>query len=99
MENAYVHGLEMKRGNGTLTITGNKKDNSIQLKVIDDGVGMTQDQIQTIFSQDDSSAQHSIGLCNVHKRLNLLYGTDYGIQIQSVLEEGTIVILTFPAQL
>lgn len=97
VENALVHGLEMKRGKGQLTITGCQTEDVITIRIQDDGVGMTQEQIQTVFTQKEQPSRHSIGLCNVHKRLTLLYGTDFGIQIKSVLDEGTTVIITIPA--
>lgn len=98
VENAFVHGLEMKRGKGLLTITGMTKDNMMILKLCDNGVGMPKETIQEILEDSESSSAHSIGLINVHRRLKLLYGPSYGLQIQSVPNEGTTVILTFPAE-
>lgn len=98
VENAFVHGLEPKRGQGVLTIMGRKTRENIVIRVSDNGVGMSQEEIKHALDQDEDSPVHSIGLVNVHKRLNLLYGDAYGIQIKSILEEGTTVLLTFPAK-
>lgn len=97
VENAYVHGLEMKRGQGLLTITGAISNHVITIRVCDNGIGMTQEQIDGIFCQEDSPSR-SIGLGNVHRRLKLLYGSCYGIQIRSVFGEGTTVTLTLPTE-
>lgn len=96
VENAFIHGLEPKRGNGFLMITGEIFNEDIIVKVRDNGVGMTREQISVILNRDPDSSVQSIGLINVHKRLNLLYGEAYGIQIRSVLEEGTTVTLKLP---
>lgn len=98
VENAFVHGLEPKRGQGILTITGIKTGEDIVIKVSDNGVGMSGEEIDQALNQKEDSPVRSIGLVNVHKRLNLLYGDAYGIQIKSILEEGTAVLLTFPAK-
>lgn len=98
VENAFVHGLEMKRGKGELVISGFMKGNVILLTVQDNGAGMTREQIHHIFCHEENPGKHSIGLSNVQRRLKLLYGEDYGIQIQSVLDEGTKTIITIPAE-
>ena len=98
VENAFVHGLEMKRGQGLLTITGCRKNDTIIIRICDNGIGMSPEQIDGILNQPETSVSHSIGLANVHRRLRLLYGSTYGIRIQSAAGEGTAVTLTFPVR-
>ena len=98
VENAFVHGLEMKRGKGLLTITGCRSGGTITVRVCDNGIGMSQEQIDRILNQSETSDAQTIGLGNVHRRLRLLYGGSYGVRIQSAADKGTAVTLTFPVR-
>lgn len=96
VENAFVHGLELKCGKGCLTIFGDFAGNDAIVRIHDNGIGMNQEQIQKIFSPTHTDSGESIGLINVHKRLQIIYGEAYGLAIESVPEEGTCVTLRFP---
>ncbi|QUH31512.1 sensor histidine kinase [Vallitalea guaymasensis] len=98
VENAIYHGLEISKGNGIITINGFKKDESIILEVIDNGVGMTEEQYNKIISDDNTkySGLNSIGIANVDKRIKMYFGTSNGITIKSELGKGTTVSITLP---
>jgi two-component system LytT family sensor kinase len=96
VENACIHGLEPKEGIGHLWIKGKKARNKVEISVIDDGVGMPQH-----YATIDLSLEHpmiaGIGLRNVHKRLQLQFGKEFGIKL--LPEQGlTTVILMIPSQ-
>ena len=98
VENAFVHGLEMKDGNGLLRIIVEKTDRS-RIHVIDDGVGIESGKLmELIEGLDDFSKldKTHIGLSNVNQRIKLLYGEAYGLSIQSKWMEGTTVIIELP---
>ncbi|OXS58768.1 two-component sensor histidine kinase [Cohnella sp. CIP 111063] len=70
----------------------------LMLEVADDGQGMTKErleQVNRILTSPENTTEH-IGLYNVHRRLVLLYGEEYGIQIASKPGSGTKVTLTIP---
>ena len=46
--------------------------------------------------EDDGKGASSIGLYNIHQRIRLYYGKDYGMQIRSKEGKGTSVVLTLP---
>lgn len=97
VENAFIHGLEKKRRKGKLTIRGmiSEENKTAVFLVEDNGAGMTQEQIDQLFLEDENRKQ-SIGLRNVQRRLQILYGDAYGVQVDSVLQEGTTVVLRLP---
>lgn len=99
VENAFIHGLEKKRGKGYLSLRGTvSEDNQIALFLVtDNGPGMPQEQIDRLF-QESEGQNHAIGLRNVHKRLQILYGDSFGVEIRSAPQEGTTVILRLPFQ-
>ncbi|MNR63918.1 hypothetical protein D3C85_1863860 [compost metagenome] len=49
--------------------------------------------------QVKSEKGSGVGLRNVHERIQLYFGMDYGVHVSSELEEGTVVHITIPALL
>lgn len=99
-ENAVVHGFEPREGNITLTVTVFTQNENVIIEVYDNGAGMTEDDLVSIFSEEKShSGGHTtgIGLKNVHKRIQYYLGEEYGItSITSRLGVETIVQITVP---
>ena len=80
VENACIHGLEPKEGIGHLWITGKKVSNHVEISVIDDGVGIPH-HYATIDLSRDHQIIAGIGLRNVHKRLQLQFGKEFGVKL------------------
>lgn len=98
VENSIYHGLKQKDEKGLLTIKGYYEQNMIKIEVMDDGVGMTEEQIHRVLcrpSKDQKSTD--FGVHSVDSRLKLLYGEQYGISIESRVDEYTKVIVRLPA--
>jgi len=104
VENAIYHGIKERRGPGTITVRGVRRDHAIELSVIDDGIGMDGQTLALMRERLDHPMQASAeaagtgyGLANVQARLKLTYGTsDCGISIDSEPNVGTTVKLKFP---
>lgn len=79
VENACIHGLEPKEGIGHLKITAETLDNKIIISVIDDGIGMPLHYSKLDLNKDYQFP--GIGLRNVHKRLQLQFGKEFGISL------------------
>jgi len=94
VENALKHGLLSRVEGGAIEISGEISGNDILLKVRDDGIGIEEEKLGTLF--DDSVCSKSIGLRNVHKRLICKYGSSYGLRIESKAGKGTVISLTIP---
>jgi two-component system, sensor histidine kinase YesM len=99
VENAIVHGLESKRGSGKLEININEFNGLIIIEVIDDGVGFNTEcldisRLETL--EVRKNAHSSIGLYNSNKRITLMYGSEYGLNVESVKNNGTKITVTIP---
>ncbi|MDF1618228.1 cache domain-containing sensor histidine kinase [Petrocella sp. FN5] len=93
VENAIVHGLSNHSGNGEISINGFVKAGIIEFQIIDNGIGMTDEEIKKV--SDNKSDQH-IGIHNVDQRIKLYYGDGYGVHIESQKYKGTKVAITVP---
>ncbi len=101
VENAIYHGIEPSLEKGTIEIKSILDDGNLIITVADNGVGMTPDHIQSVIDIDSngkSSSSYSIGIKNVIKRIKALYGTEYGIEIQSELSDRTTVSIVLPVR-
>ncbi len=90
---------------------GNREHLSVELKAYihegnlvmicrDDGAGMTQtalSQLSRLLEQKENKSRHS-GLYNIHRRIRLLYGQPYGVEIRSAEGCGTTLVITLPAR-
>jgi len=100
VENAIFHGIAPKGTHGTIDIlikyTNDNRD--VFISVTDNGIGMTETQINEIFEGSTSSSElfRKIGINNIQKRIQYAYGFNYGISIQSSLGNYTKVIITVP---
>ena len=96
VENAVRHGLEGKPGPGHITITAEETRHEYRITVADDGVGITADVLQEALAPAEPGTRTSVGLSNVHERLRAVYGSAYGLQIDSRPGAGTTVVIRIP---
>jgi two-component system sensor histidine kinase YesM len=98
VENAFVHGLEEKKGKGEISLRIFKEDKCLMIEVDDNGVGINGEELLDIRKGlkkiDDN--RKSIGMNNVNQRIKLHYGDEYGVEIDSEVNKGTKVILCLP---
>lgn len=102
VENSIYHGVKMLRARGKITVTGEITDEVICFHVIDNGIGMDEQELSALRKEIEmpSSKQSSgFGLANVNKRIKLNYGSIYGLDIQSKKGEGTDITIKIPARL
>jgi two-component system sensor histidine kinase YesM len=97
IENAIYHGIKPMVDKGEIRVTAEIIDDRICFKVMDNGAGMTPEKLEKILKKEPSSRSGSgIGIKNVHERIQLYFGMEYGLEIESELEEGTCVKLWLP---
>ena len=100
VENAIYHGVKAKRGGGTITITGVPEGENLVFTVQDDGAGMLQEKVEELNRRMSERSvldeQKSFGLFYIRERIQLCYGTGYGVHVESALGEGTRVTITLP---
>ncbi|HJB17078.1 MAG TPA: sensor histidine kinase [Candidatus Blautia excrementipullorum] len=99
IENAIYHGLKYKESKGLLQVKGFMKDGNAVLQVIDNGVGMDAETLAHIYERHKVNYQsNGVGVYNVQKRLQLYYGSNYGITYESKVGEGTTATITIPGR-
>lgn len=96
VENSIKHGIMEKLEGGSIEITAYKKEKNIKICVKDNGEGIEEQKLKDLLKENIKV--ESIGLKNVHKRLQLMYGYDYGLEIKSKKNKGTIVIISIPEE-
>jgi two-component system LytT family sensor kinase len=91
VENSIRHGLSSKVDGGTVRLKSRMLGDRLQILVEDDGVGIPESKLATLFEQ-------GIGVSNVNERLKVLFGDDYKMWIDSRLGEGTSTGIELPEQ-
>ena len=107
LENSIIHGIELKMGEGTVTIEITRTESRLLIRVRDDGVGMDHRTLEELNARLDSKEEeyresHSreeggVALVNVNNRVHLLFGEEYGMHVYSMENTGTTVELSIPA--
>lgn len=86
LENAIFHGIEPKRGAGSIALAVRREGDGLTLTMTDDGVGMEPDRAAALLSGEEAGPVglfRKIGLSNVHRRVRYEFGPDYGLSIDS----------------
>jgi two-component system sensor histidine kinase YesM len=101
VENAMIHGIQKKEAKGIISIYAEQKGSLMSFKVMDDGIGMSEDQLKTVRESLNPqkglpASDASYGMRNVHERLQLHYGPESGLIIESRLYAGTCVSFSIP---
>lgn len=98
VENAILHGLDLRAGRNRIVIGGNVDKGQLQLWVQDNGRGMTKEQMEELLQQKQKKARglSGIGVANVKERLRLYYGSAGRVVCESS-EAGTKICLCLPA--
>ena len=98
VENALLHGIDIKRQTGKIWISGNVSEGKLILIVKDNGRGMTKEQIRDLFNSHakKTNGLSAVGIPNVKERLELYYGTQGGMEYVSS-GNGTEVTVFLPA--
>ena len=100
VENAIMHGLSAEGGNLEIDARIEKED--LYITVSDDGKGMDAAELEEVRNGMESgeAADHGsldhIALANVRKRIRVLFGDEYGMDIESDVNKGACVTLHLP---
>jgi two-component system, sensor histidine kinase YesM len=105
VENAIYHGIKEVDHKGIIQITGEELDGNIKLEVIDNGKGMTIDELEKLIRNLDTSSDSSVhskqgmGVRNVHERIQLYFGANYGLSYISNPGTGTRITVLIPCEI
>lgn len=105
VENAFYHGLNYCQYGSFIKIDSWAESSFLYFTVSDDGVGMDETQLRQLnlmlkqkaeFTELGHRNKQSIGIKNIHTRIRLYYGDEYGLQIKSQKEGGTSILIKLP---
>lgn len=98
LENAIYHGMEYMDGDGEISVHAYVKDKDLYIDVTDNGIGIPEEICKTLLTDHSRirSKGSGIGLRNVHERIQLYYGSSYGLTILSEPDVGTTVRIHLP---
>jgi two-component system sensor histidine kinase YesM len=99
VENAIFHGIEPKKDSGSIMIDIIEQNDEVVISIMDDGIGMDEERIKEILHKDEKHENRgfrSIGMKNVDDRIKLFYGSNFGLHIESKVNEYTKVDIRIP---
>ncbi|MDP4181965.1 MAG: sensor histidine kinase [Bacillota bacterium] len=102
IENSIYHGLETKKGGGTVELIISIEEDMLLIIIADDGKGIDDETLKKLKQSLEENVENQyesrtkIGIMNVYKRIKLIYGNDYGLRIFSEAGKGTTIILKLP---
>lgn len=99
VENALYHGIKDLENGGYIKVSGYKKGEDIILEVYDNGKGIREERLRTILTAPASTSitKGGVAIKNVHERIQMYFGANYGLTYESEYGEWTKVRITIPA--
>ncbi len=99
LENAINYGVGDMDGDGEIRVTARQENGTVILSVSDNGFGMTQEEVHLVLTDSSRIHKHGsgVGLVNVNNRIQILFGKEYGLSVESEPDEGTTVAIRIPA--
>ncbi|MDO4332205.1 MAG: sensor histidine kinase [Eubacteriales bacterium] len=96
VENAIQHGLSEKDGTGNISVWAQRKEKDLYLHVEDDGVGADEEKIRHMIYDRESGKEGAFALKNIHDRIQMQFGREYGLTFESMVNVGTVVTVKIP---
>ncbi|CAI6084925.1 hypothetical protein PAECIP112173_04448 [Paenibacillus sp. JJ-100] len=103
VENSLYHGIRAKGSPGMIRIEARLTGDVVMLTLADDGVGMSEEQVQQIqltalnkASRPTANMNASFGLWGTMERLRIFYDREDGLQLESVIGKGTTITIIIP---
>ena len=102
-ENSIVHGLDELAEDTTIYLKVYQKEKVAYIEMTDMGKGMDEAELQNVrdvvtFGGGGEHSTNGIGLHNIHERIQLMYGSEYGVEVYSKEQCYTKVVLKIPVQ-
>lgn len=97
IENALIHGLSKSERRGEIRLEAQRDEGRLLLALTDNGCGIGPERLASIRAMltEEGESRH-LGLRSIRERIQLQYGSRYGLTIDSEPERGTVVRLVLP---
>jgi len=104
VENAIIHAFNDVSTGGRIVLKTSILNGNLSLLINDNGSGMDRETLQKLndvihLGAPDSGQRHGVGLRNVHRRIQLMYGEEYGLNVKSSPGKGTFVEVFVPLRM
>lgn len=98
LENAIYYGVEGMDDEGEIHVVGYRDGDDVCIEVKDNGLGMPEEMVKKLLTENEHVPKHGsgVGVINVHKRIRIRFGEQYGLEIESEPDEGTTVRIRIP---
>jgi two-component system sensor histidine kinase YesM len=105
LENAVKYAIEPKEGQGAIIVSAYDDKEVLVIEIADNGPGIEPEKLREMNKTLRKISRHeapldqegeSLGIVNVHTRLVLKYGSEYGVSIHSFPGRGTVLSLRIP---
>lgn len=99
LENAINYGVDPMDDCGEIRVCVRKEGELLVLSAEDNGIGMSEEEVELLLTDNNRVPKHGsgVGLINIHNRLQILFGKEYGLVIESEPDEGIKVSIQIPA--
>lgn len=99
LENSINYGVDPMDDCGEIFIRVKKEEDLLVLSVEDNGIGMSEEEVSLLLTDSNRKRKHGsgVGLVNINNRLQILFGKEHGLFIESEPDEGTRVSIRIPA--
>lgn len=97
VENSVNHGIRVRENGGSVRVTAALNGAYIHFLVTDDGVGIPEEIIDKLKSENLSKNDKSFGMRSTLERMKIFYDTDVRYEIKSELGKGTSIEIVVPA--
>ncbi len=97
LENAIYYGMEFMDGEGIITLRAYMEDR-VYIEVADNGLGIPKENVEQLLVENNQVHKRGsgVGIINVHQRIQLRFGEEYGLEIESEPDEGTCARICLP---
>ncbi len=100
VENAIYHSMDFMDGDGKIDIQAKVEGDKLLITVVDNGLGMSKEIVDKLLVENVLVSKGSgVGLKNVHERIKLYCGEEYGVVIESEPDVGTKITLVQSASI
>ncbi|WP_177223881.1 cache domain-containing sensor histidine kinase [Butyrivibrio sp. INlla21] len=96
LENCFEHGINNDEGKIHVKVKIFDRGDEITVFVVDNGRGITGDELKKLYEKINNKDSRNIGLTNLNRRLILRYGEDHALKIRSKAGFGTEVSFSVP---
>ena len=95
IENSVLHGFrpkeDLSEGENIIWIKAARREQDLLITVADNGLGMTEEQLAKILTEEKPETGHGFGVINIQQRIRILFGKEYGLSYEANRGQGVSV--------